>query len=197
MNESESRFRQYKINLDSDLYRHGGQRGWRALFMEVCFGEGASYTFWMRTCNFLRGNILLKYTLFPLAKLFYRRSCIKFGVWISYSMNIGHGFHLAHAACIFVNNGARIGNNLTISQGVTIGSTPGPNGGVPTIGNSVYIGPGAKVVGPVHVGDGAVIGANAVVVHDVPPRVAVGGVPAKIIGPAPEGYCAYQYNTVV
>jgi len=182
-------FSKYKLEVISDLYRHGGQRGWRALLKQVLFGEGASYSFWMRTCAFLRADRLTKYTLFPFAKLLYRRSCIKFGVWIPYSTAIEYGLHLAHASNIYINGGAKIGRNLTISQGVTIGSKPGPNGGVPRIGNNVYIGPGAKIIGPIKVGDDVVIGANAVVVQDVPAGVAVGGVPAKILGPAPCGYC--------
>ncbi|AXY02862.1 hypothetical protein D1115_17910 [Vibrio alfacsensis] len=75
-----------------------------------------------------------------------------------------------------------IGKNCNISQGVTIGKiNQGNKIGAPIIGNNVYIAPGAKIIGGIHIGDNVAIGANAVVVTDVPDNVTVGGIPAKII----------------
>jgi serine O-acetyltransferase len=90
----------------------------------------------------------------------------------------GPGLAIVHPYGIIVSDKASIGKNCRIHAGVNIGAHRGQ---APTIGDNVYLGPGAKIVGGVHVGDGAVIGANAVVVKDVPPGVTVGGVPAKII----------------
>jgi serine O-acetyltransferase len=73
-----------------------------------------------------------------------------------------------------------MGENCWVSPGITIGYKD-EKGGLPVIGNNVYIGAGAKILGPITIGDNAVIGANAVVTKNVPPNCTVGGVPARII----------------
>lgn len=73
-----------------------------------------------------------------------------------------------------------IGDDVLIGQSVTIGGKSG-NKNLPVIGNNVYISAGAKVLGPIKVGNNAIIGANAVVIHDVPDNAVVVGIPAKII----------------
>lgn len=79
-----------------------------------------------------------------------------------------------------VNHRVRIGRNCNISHGVTLGqANRGRRTGVPVIGDGVYIGPGAKVVGAVTVGDNVAIGANCVVVDDVPDNAVVAGVPGR------------------
>lgn len=83
---------------------------------------------------------------------------------------------------IVVNPLVKIGKNCNLSQGVTIGQlNRGIKKGVPVIGNNVYIGPGAKVIGNIKIGDNVAIGANSVVVDDVPNNSVVIGVPAKIV----------------
>ena len=90
----------------------------------------------------------------------------------------GPGLSLAHYGSVVVNGRAHVGRNARVHSCVNIGEADGK---VPRIGDNVYLGPGAKLFGDVSVGDGAVIGANAVVNRDVPPRVMVGGVPARVI----------------
>jgi serine O-acetyltransferase len=90
----------------------------------------------------------------------------------------GPGLSLAHYGSIVVNGNARVGCNARIHSCVNIGEAGGK---APRIGDNVYFGPGAKLFGPITVGDGAVIGANAVVNRDVAPRTVVGGVPAKVL----------------
>jgi serine O-acetyltransferase len=90
----------------------------------------------------------------------------------------GPGLSLAHYGSIVVNGNAHVGRNARVHSGVNVGESDGK---APWIGDDVYLGPGAKIFGDIKVGDGAIIGANAVVNRDVPPNVAVGGVPARVI----------------
>lgn len=79
-----------------------------------------------------------------------------------------------------IHKRAVIGSYCLIGPHVVIGGRSGHKS-VPVIGNRVFVGAGAKVLGPITVGDGAVIGANAVVIDDVPPRTVVAGIPARVI----------------
>jgi serine O-acetyltransferase len=81
---------------------------------------------------------------------------------------------------IFIDDGVTVGDNTFIAQEVTIGQNP-QRPGVPRVGKNVLIGAGAKILGPVTIGDGAAIGANAVVVDDVPPFTTVTGNPARVL----------------
>ncbi|MGF1765732.1 serine O-acetyltransferase, partial [Aliivibrio kagoshimensis] len=106
----------------------------------------------------------------------------KFGICIPCQTDIGKGFYIGHFGGIVVSPESKIGEHCNISQGVTIGKiSQGEKKGAPTIGNRVYIGPGAKIVGNITIGDNVAIGANAVVVNDVLSDCTIGGIPAKII----------------
>jgi L-malate glycosyltransferase len=100
---------------------------------------------------------------------------------IPYQLDAGEGFELGYWGLgTVIHPQAKIGKNVFIAQGVTIGGR-GEGRGLPEIGNDVYVASGAKVLGEIVVGDGSVIGANAVVIRSVPPRCSVGGVPARIL----------------
>jgi serine O-acetyltransferase len=97
---------------------------------------------------------------------------------------IGRNFFIDHGFTV-IGETAEIGNDVTIYQSVTLGGT-NPSTGVagkrhPTIRDRVVIGSGAQVLGPIEVGEGAKIGANAVVTKDVPPGATVVGIPAKAV----------------
>jgi serine O-acetyltransferase len=81
---------------------------------------------------------------------------------------------------VVVHPGAVIGENCIIGQGVTVGGRAGQRD-VPIIGNNVLLGVGSKILGPVRIGDNAMVGANAVVIRDVPPNSTAVGVPARIV----------------
>jgi serine O-acetyltransferase len=100
---------------------------------------------------------------------------ISSGISIANAAFFGPGLHIAHFSGIFVGSDVVAGRQITICQGVTIGKT---DRGSPRIGNRVFIGPGAKVLGPVVLGDNISVGANAVVVDDIPDNSLAVGVPA-------------------
>lgn len=94
----------------------------------------------------------------------------------------GPGLSIAHAGTIVVNGHARIGANCRLHVCVNIGTRAGTRGEAPTIGDNCYIGPGAKVFGPIVLGPNVAIGANAVVHRSFPEgNVSLGGVPARVI----------------
>lgn len=90
----------------------------------------------------------------------------------------GPGLSIAHYGSIVVNSGARVGAFCRIHSATNIGVA---GGGVPAMGDRVYVAPGAVIYGGITVGDDVAIGANSVVNKDVPSRVSVGGAPARII----------------
>ena len=100
---------------------------------------------------------------------------------VPYQCQIGKGTVFAYQALgVVLHKRAVLGEGCRIQQNVTIGGTSGKED-VPVLGNRVQVGAGAMVLGPIHVGDNAIIGANAVVTKDIPANAVVAGVPAKII----------------
>ncbi|MDO4975176.1 MAG: hypothetical protein Q4E61_02520, partial [Alphaproteobacteria bacterium] len=98
----------------------------------------------------------------------------------------GPGLCLNHCNGVVVSGNARIGSNARLNAGVNIGefqrfNVKSTGSNAPIIGTNVYIGPGAKIFGPCHIGDNVAIGANAVVNKDVPDGCTAVGVPARII----------------
>lgn len=113
----------------------------------------------------------------------YEHKCVKCGIQLPYSTEIGDGLCFKHYGGIVIAPQSRIGKNAIILHGVTIGkSHMGNRKGWPTIGDNCIIFAGAKIIGNIVVGDNCVIGTNAVVLNDVPNNAIVAGVPAKIIG---------------
>lgn len=104
------------------------------------------------------------------------------GIEIHPGALIGRTFFIDHGMGVVVGETAEIGDNVTLYHGVTLGGTSWKKGKRhPTIGNNVVIGTGAKVLGPVRIGDNTRIGANSVVVNDIPPNSVVVGIPGKIV----------------
>ncbi|MGD8710190.1 MAG: serine O-acetyltransferase [Ectothiorhodospiraceae bacterium] len=108
------------------------------------------------------------------------------GIEIHPGANIGRRFFIDHGMGVVIGETAQIGDDVTLYHGVTLGGTSWEKGKRhPTLGNDVIIGAGAKVLGPVTVGDGARIGSNAVVVKDVPAGATMVGIPARVAGVRP------------
>lgn len=176
------KFSEYRFLVKADLHRCAGESGFPQLVYRLALEPGFQYCFWMRTCAFLKSQAIFKFWLFPLSWLILRHYEFKYGISISYQTKIGSGFYIGHFGTIVVNRHAVIGKNCNISQGVTLGkANRGGRAGYPVIGDNVYIGSGAKIIGNVHVGDHAAIGANCVVTKDVPDYGVVVGVPGRVI----------------
>src|SRR3954470_11063715 len=113
------------------------------------------------------------------------------GVEIHPAAKIGDSLFIDHGAGVVIGETAEIGDNVTLYQGVTLGGTGFARGKRhPTVEDDVVVGSGAKLLGPIRVGRGAKVGANAVVIHDVPPNGTVVGNPGHVVrvdGRRPEG----------
>jgi serine O-acetyltransferase len=113
------------------------------------------------------------------------------GIEIHPAARIGTGFFVDHGAGVVIGETADIGRDVTLYQGVTLGGTGFATGKRhPTVQDNVTVGSGAKLLGPITIGHGAKIGANSVVIHDVPPNSTVvgnPGHPVRVEGRRPEG----------
>ncbi len=126
-------------------------------------------------------HFFYKIHLFFIARLISQVSRHFTGIEIHPGAQIGKSFFIDHGMGVVVGETAIIGDNVLLYQGVTLGGTGLEKGKRhPTIGNNVVIGTGAKVLGNITVGDNSYIGANAVVIKDVPPNSTVVGVPGRI-----------------
>ena len=104
------------------------------------------------------------------------------GIEIHPAAQIGSGFFIDHGMGVVIGETAQIGDDVTLYQGVTLGGTGQERGKRhPTIGDHVTIGAGAKLLGAITVGSGAIIGAGSVVLRDVPPNTTVVGVPGRVV----------------
>jgi serine O-acetyltransferase len=132
----------------------------------------------LKNCNNNNPFMLMKYALY------YRKFLnlsLKLGFLIEPN-TFGPGLSISHPACLLVNEGARIGANCRIHPLVTIGTQPGYSDRAARMGDNIYIGPGARIYGPVEIADNIVIGANAVVTRSfTEPGITIAGAPAKKI----------------
>lgn len=177
----------------ADLHRYIGRSDPRTLARSLLMLPGYQYTFTLRACRYATDrwpNPVVQ----VITRLLMRRFEYRFGISIPIATPLGEGLYIGHFGGIVVTHHAVIGRNCNLSQGVTIGVVNrGERAGAPVVGDGVYIGPGAKVIGDITVGDNVAIGANCVVTKDVPDDAVVVGVPARVI--SNDGAAAYVTNT--
>jgi len=118
-----------------------------------------------------------------IAYLLQGRASTQFAVDIHPAAEFGRGIMIDHGTGIVIGETARIGDNVSMLHGVTLGGS-GCRGGDrhPKVGSGVMLAAGARVLGPVRIGEGAKVGAGSLVLADVPPHVTVAGVPARVVG---------------
>lgn len=160
--------------IRSDAYRYYGNTRLKTLIGAYLFNRSFNYCVWLRLAK-------ANWSVFGrIARAVHAWKSRAYGIHIPREVEIGFGLYIAHGMPVVVNPTARIGNNCNLSQFVTIGSN---HGRAATLGDNVYIGPNVTIVEDVRIGSNSVVGAGAVVVHDVPPDSTVVGVPARRVGP--------------
>lgn len=134
--------------------------------------------FWYRTVCYLKKNRITKYTIGLPAYWLFNHLEYKYGIFLNTNIHIGQGLYIEHGGCCYLN-AEYIGDNFSVFHEVTLGVSPGK--GKPYVGDNVTVYMGAKVIGPVHLYDNCVDGANAVVTKGVYEGQTVVGIPAKVI----------------
>jgi len=119
-----------------------------------------------------------RWRLVPLAMIFNKLTGVAGNCVIGRGADFGPGFVLVHSLGVVINTSVKGGRNVVIEHQVTIGAEKGLS---PVLGDDVFIGAGAKILGAVTIGNGAKVGANAVVLDDVPAGATVAGIPARIV----------------
>jgi serine O-acetyltransferase len=119
-----------------------------------------------------------RWRLMPLEMLFNKLNAVCCRCIIGRGADFGPGFVLIHSDGVVINGATVGGKNVFLEHQVTIGAERRQS---PLLGDDVFIGAGAKIIGQVKIGHGARIGANAVVVHDVPADATVVGIPARVV----------------
>lgn len=156
----------FKDLYQADIFRYGGQSGKYV----------RAFHYYFRKAQTARN---------PIAQLYYRwrfrRIKIKHGIELYYGTKIGKGLYLGHPYNITVNANAVLGNNVNLSKGITIGQeNRGKRKGSPTIGDNVWIGVNATVVGNIKIGNDVLIAPNSYVNCDIPDHSVVFGNPCII-----------------
>jgi serine O-acetyltransferase len=127
-------------------------------------------------------HFFYNHKLLLLARVISQISRFFTGIEIHPGAKIGKGLFIDHGMGVVIGETAEIGDNVTLYQGVTLGGTGKEKGKRhPTLGNNIVVGSGAKVLGPLKIGDNSKIGAGAVVLKDVPPNSTVVGIPGKAV----------------
>jgi serine O-acetyltransferase len=181
-------FKRLREDIDAIMHRDPAARS--RLEVLLCY-PGLHAVLAYRVANVLwkRGWLTSARFVSHLAKVFT-------GVEIHPGATIGRRFFIDHATGVVIGETAEIGHDVTLYQGVTLGGTSLEVGKRhPTLEDGVIVGAGAQVLGPITVGAGARVGANAVVISEVPPGVTMVGIPARVAGRpkkvSEDDFCSY------
>lgn len=162
-------------------------RRWKSYSFEEAFysffelGVWATILFRISRALYLIDIPIFKILFRIVAFFIYKFSEIFLGVALSPGINIGPGLYIGHTGLVRIHPEVKIGKNLSIGSGTTIGTKGVGNKGAPELGDNVYIGLGAKILGKIKIGNNVRIGANAVVVTDIPDNATAVGIPARVV----------------
>ena len=169
------------MTIEYDLYRFNGKRGLMSAIDTTIKKAAFRYIVYLRWYQYAHSK---KYFFLSktISRIAFHNLSIRLNLDIHKNTKIGKGFVIYHPGAIAINQAASLGNNCTIYHGVTIGMEfRGKRKGCPTIGDKVWIGPNATIVGNVSVGNNVLIAPGAFVNCDVPSNSIVIGNPARII----------------
>lgn len=168
-----------KFSEDLARYREKGYRG-KELWLEPAVWSIGSY----RLGNWLhvrRPAAIVRIPLKIVSFLLLRFCLVFMEMDIDAQATIGGGLYIGHIGGVHINQGAVLGRNCDLAHRITIGASAMGRGGIPVLGDEVYIGTGAVLVGNIRVGNGAKIAANTLVMTNVPAGATVMGVPGRIV----------------
>jgi serine O-acetyltransferase len=164
--------------IKADAYRVCPKKFSLKTFLSAYRNQGFRYIFFHRLYNIYNHIFFIK----VISKFFLRHYCYKFGFQISTKTKIGRGVFFGHFGTVVINENAVIGENCNINHNVTIGrQNRGKKKGSPVIGNRVWIGTGAVIVGKILIEDDVLIAPNSYVNFDVPSGSIVMGNPGTLI----------------
>ena len=164
--------------IQKDFYRESGKYLSRFQIIKKCFSPNLHYIYVFRKAQ----KHLKTPIIGTIYRLLLRHYQIKYGFQIYPETQIGEGLYLGHWGHLVINPKTIIGKNCNIAQGVTIAqSNRGLTKGTPTIGNEVWIGPNAVIVGKIKIGNNVLIAPNSYVSTDIPDNSIVVGNPATFI----------------
>ena len=159
-------------NLREDLQAYDGKWGAQGFWAMIVYRFGR-WRYRVRPAIVRKFFSLIYHILFKCVQIIS-------GIELPCEVDVGRNFVIDHFGGIIISGYAKFGNNCRIRNGVVIGTRRVEEKSVPIIGNNVDIGAGAKLLGPIRIGDNVLIGANAVVICDVPDNSVAVGVPAVV-----------------
>jgi len=177
-----------KETIASDLFRYTQKVSPKTMVEALLTKPGFRTTYFLRNSQYYKGKNKLK---FMMHKFFLLQCKYKYGYEIPVPTRFGKGIFINHMGNVIINPLAVIGDNFTTNGSLVIGQTNrGNKKGVPTLGNNVWVGNGAVIVGKVNIGNNVMIAPNAYVNFDVPDNSVVIGNPGQIIAKenATDGY---------
>ncbi len=145
----------------------------RGVLLRMALNDGSAAQMMYRMMRFCQTHHMK-----VLAAIIYRLNACITHATIGRGAEMAPGFVILHSVGIVINTRVRSGRNLVLYHGVTLGEEHGKS---PILGDNVYIGAGAKIIGGVRIGSDVRIGANAVVTKDVPDGATVVGIPARVV----------------
>lgn len=165
-----------KEKIKSDLYRHGLGTSKKSFLLVYKRKRLFRFTVWFRIGQHYQGKGFFFRKTF--SRWFYHHLCIKYSIDLDLSTKIGYGLIINHGMGLVIHPQSIIGNNVMLSHNITLGTE---KGGYPHIGDRVRLSPGTVIIGNVTIGNDSVVGANCVVIKDVPENSTAVGVPNRNI----------------